>query len=342
MPEFALYMPGVGGNFQFAIIAEGKEKWLIEAEDITARYRAGAMHYTIKDPMLGNGEMQLSVLPMFNAEGMLVKAIVKGADNKVELLWLYGGASGRKFSRGGDLGADPESSFYLKPENCRDNIIALEENNSFTIHYNQGRDSLAGVFPEKAAVRISDAEFLKSPSALWKAKKAENNILVGKLTEDLNEPHYFSIYNPGSRSRIRYDSLESIFEKAEKDRKEIAERIVVKTPDPYINTLGGVLAMAADAIWEAPSYLHGAVAWRMPLNGWRGPMPVIGWAGMTEPGYISPLMPHRNILHRLPARACLTRKQSWPGRRKKWVRRFLRVVILAADPERLINPITMI
>ncbi|MEO8254430.1 MAG: GH116 family glycosyl hydrolase, partial [Flavobacterium sp.] len=40
--------------------------------------------------------------------------------------------------------------------------------------------------------------------------------------------------------------------------------------DPYINTLGGALAMAADAIWESPAYLHGAIAWRMHLNAWRG------------------------------------------------------------------------
>src|SRR5690606_11910979 len=57
---------------------------------------------------------------------------------------------------------------------------------------------------------------------------------------------------------------------AEEARKQLANRVKVRTPDSYINTLGGALAFAADAIWEAPAYRHGAVAWRMPLNGWRG------------------------------------------------------------------------
>src|SRR5699024_5706503 len=53
LPEFALYLPGMGGNFRFGLIAGDKEKWLIDAEEITARYRAGSMHYEIKDPLLG-------------------------------------------------------------------------------------------------------------------------------------------------------------------------------------------------------------------------------------------------------------------------------------------------
>lgn len=42
--------------------------------------------------------------------------------------------------------------------------------------------------------------------------------------------------------------------------------------------------MAADAIWEDPSYLHGAVAWRMRLNGWRGAYAadVLGWHDRAE------------------------------------------------------------
>jgi len=40
-----------------------------------------------------------------------------------------------------------------------------------------------------------------------------------------------------------------------------------------------VLGIAADAVWEDPSFMHGAVAWRMRLNGWRGAYvaDVLGW-----------------------------------------------------------------
>lgn len=270
LPEFALYLPGMGGNFKFGLLVGEERKWLIDAAEITARYRAGSMLYTIKDPILGKGEILVSVLPMYDAEGMLIKTAFIDVDEDVELLWAYGGISGKKFSRGGDLGADPESNFYLKEENCKGNNFALNENNSFKVKYNQGKNSLAGVFPVRAAVKVASAENLESPYALWNAEKSENNVIAGKLKGGLDEAQYFAIYNPETKTDISYASLTNLFDQAEKARLAIAGRITVKTPDPHINTIGGALAMAADAIWEAPSYLHGAVAWRMPLNGWRG------------------------------------------------------------------------
>src|SRR5436190_1849210 len=42
LPEFALYMPGMGGNLQFGIVAGNKGKWLINASYIKAIYRAGS------------------------------------------------------------------------------------------------------------------------------------------------------------------------------------------------------------------------------------------------------------------------------------------------------------
>lgn len=72
---------------------------------------------------------------------------------------------------------------------------------------------------------------------------------------------------------------EAIFAKAENARKEIAGRLRFTTPDPYFNTLGGTLAIAADAIWNGQVWLHGAVGWRIPLNGWRAAYvgDVLGW-----------------------------------------------------------------
>lgn len=270
LPEFALYLPGMGGNFQFGLIAGDQEKWLIEAEEITARYRAGSMHYEIKDALLGSGKLLISVLPMYEGEGMLVKTQFADVSNRIELIWVFGGVTGKKFSRGGDIGADPESSFYLKTENCKGNTVKLEADNTFRLYYRDGEKSLGGVFPTAAEVKIADAEKLKSPLALWQSDSSAYAVITGKLTNENEAVNYFAIYHPESREKVHYEQIQTLFEQAEQDRLAIAERVTVKTPDPYINTLGGALAMAADAIWEYPSFLHGAVAWRMPLNGWRG------------------------------------------------------------------------
>jgi hypothetical protein len=61
--------------------------------------------------------------------------------------------------------------------------------------------------------------------------------------------------------------------------------VTVETPDPFINAAAGALNIAADAIWDdaQKSFMHGAVAWRQRLLGWRGPYAgdELGWHERT-------------------------------------------------------------
>src|SRR6186997_3518109 len=45
LPEFALYMPGMGGNLKFGLIKGDSSKWIIDAKNIETRYRPGSMIY---------------------------------------------------------------------------------------------------------------------------------------------------------------------------------------------------------------------------------------------------------------------------------------------------------
>ena len=60
---------------------------------------------------------------------------------------------------------------------------------------------------------------------------------------------------------------------------DLTSRIQFDTPDPYINTLGGALVLAADGDWDGQTWLHGCIGWRMPLAGWRAGYlgDVLGW-----------------------------------------------------------------
>lgn len=80
-------------------------------------------------------------------------------------------------------------------------------------------------------------------------------------------------------SQLAVQQGKSAYEKAEKARSQLASRIKIETPDPYFNTLGGALSVAADGIWDGKVWLHGAVGWRMPLNGWRAAYAgdLLGW-----------------------------------------------------------------
>ena len=306
LPEFALYMPGMGGNLRLGLSSDKGNKWLINAEKITARYRTGSMLYEVEDPILGKSKLLLTLLAMNDAEGFILKLEFKNVPDKVNLFWAFGGASGKKFSRDGDLNVDPESSFYLKPENCRTNSFVLK-GNSFTLLYggekvpaeteryeiqnakptadsiqDKGKGNkkkLTGVVPPNAEIIIGDANELESPLKLLESKGSNAQVLVGKMKATSGEPFCIMIQNPEGKPEIAYKDWSILFDKAEEARAELAGRIKVETPDPYINTLGGTLAIAADAIWEYPTYLHGAIGWRIRLNGWRGPYTgdPLGW-----------------------------------------------------------------
>jgi hypothetical protein len=291
LPEFALYLPGMGGNLKFGLLAGGQSKWLLKAENITARYRPGKLLYDITDSLLGIGKLHLEVLARADAEGVLVKVQFSNVPKNVQVLWAFGGATGKKFSRDGDIGADPESSFYLRPEYCQGNALSVQ-GNSFTLTYGVGEAArpaaaaaptapklLLGTVPPTSKIRLGDATQQESPAQLLASVASAAPVAVGAVPVRNGEVLYFAVQKPGDKKQLLYKELPTAFTRAEAARAALASRVQVSTPDPYLNTLGGALAVAADAIWEAPSYLHGAVAWRIRLNGWRGPYAAdpLGW-----------------------------------------------------------------
>lgn len=305
LPEFALYMPGMGGNLQFGILAGTQSKWLIHAAHIKAIYRPGSMLYEIRDPLLKGGIIYLTAIALYKTEALVVQVRSKNLPAGIRLIVVYGGATGKKFSRDGDIGADPESSFYLKPEYCTDNIYqvgkndfsllygfagALTEEERYEIQHvpvGEQKDNkhaatakkIAGIFPPGMTLQLADANTLQLPATIVPVSRSATPVVRAAGMMKNNEELYFYIGRQEEEPVIPYSSVSKFFAEAEQQRKQLAERIFIHTPDPYINTLGGVLSIAADAIWESPSYLHGAVAWRMRLNGWRGAYAgdVLGW-----------------------------------------------------------------
>lgn len=65
-------------------------------------------------------------------------------------------------------------------------------------------------------------------------------------------------------------TLAKEYDTAEHLRQELADRLVIDTPDPYFNALGPIITHAADGNFDGMVWLHGAIGWRMPLSGWRG------------------------------------------------------------------------
>jgi hypothetical protein len=278
LPEFALYMPGMGGNLKFGIIGASESKWLIDAAQIKTKHRPGTMEYEIRDPLLKGAIIYLAVNALAEEDGMIIKVQVFNAKEPVKLLWAFGGATGRRFSRDGDIGADPESSFYLQPEYCRDNQYSISDS-TFKLFYGAGPDSLrkriSGIVPSSPDIRIVDAAKQESPLSLFNSQASATPALAGTIA--VSRASYYFLVKAGERPGNQL--LAELFSKADEARRKLANRVEITTPDQYINSLGAMLSLAADAIWENPSFLHGAVAWRMRLPAWRGAYAAdpLGW-----------------------------------------------------------------
>ncbi|GHE48235.1 DUF4450 domain-containing protein [Sphingobacterium griseoflavum] len=281
LPEFALYLPGMGGNLQFVIARNGRYKKLIDADRIETRYRAGKMTYRIHDELLGGGSLNLTLLAQYAAEGLVLEMSGDRVDPKTLLYSIYGGASGKTFSRNGDIGADPESNFYLLPAYATGNIFDVKKT-GFSLRYTGKRNEeqfVHGDFGGAVNVVLTDAEVLEQLHDLERHKPAASPIICAKY-EAFSEPVYIQVAKGrGQGSRATNDELAVLFKEADHARRALANRIKLRTPDAHINNVGETLALAADAIWESPSYLHGAVAWRMRLNAWRGAYSAdaLGW-----------------------------------------------------------------
>lgn len=272
LPEFALYFPGMGGNLQFVIQKGSSIKKLIQAEKIETRYRPGTMLYTIKDPLFGNGSLKLTVLAQSKQEGLILKMEMDHIDTDTKIYAVYGGASGKAFSRNGDIGADPESGFYLLPEYCIDNKFQINKNQFQLSYFNKKKETqvVNGSFSNTNLLQLADAKTLQNLSDLTQ-NKVERSPVIYTTYSAQKKPVYIQITKGESISETTTEEhFTAIFDEAEQARSALANRIQLKTPDFDLNSFGATLAIAADGIWESPTFLHGAIAWRMRLNAWRG------------------------------------------------------------------------
>lgn len=260
IPEFALYLPRMGGNLSFGLSVGSDSIQLNAASTIESRYRPGSRIYTITDPLLGKGYIRITALALFDADAAVWKIESSDLPAGTRLNWRFGGAGDVRFSREGDMGVDPADSFELKPEYCVGNLYEINEN-TFSLTFGQrsktGERRLYGEFPAGSTLWTDELPALHGTVSLT----GEEYAVIAL------EP-----YSPSG-------SLQAVFDSAEAYRAELSGRIRFNTPDPYINTIGGALAVAADGIWDGQVWLHGAVGWRMPLSGWRAAYTgdALGW-----------------------------------------------------------------
>ena len=332
-PEFALYLPGRGGNLRLGVQGAAGAKWLFEAERVTTRYRPGAMLYEVRDPVLGaGGVLHVEVLALAATDGLVVRVemntsnLVTSAATPIELIWAYGGVNGQRGSRDGDIGTErvPIGEYFqLQPQFCRDNRFEMV-GRTFTLH--SKAVTVVGLMPEGAQLAVADATQWKSCAALLasaglagpasganpaRTQGPALQVAIGRVTLVPGQPRFLALqriaagtttaeeldtYREVTTDRAglkrdptpvpllpayRVEDLPRVFAEADQQFRELRERVAVESPDPYLNAAVAALNVAVDAVWDEPqgAVMHGAIAWRSKLLGWRGPyaQDALGW-----------------------------------------------------------------
>jgi hypothetical protein len=237
------------------------------------------------------------VLPLSQAKGVIIQIlnlqkVIDPLDPPLGIVFAYGGASGTRGARDGDIGCErqPVSEFFqLRPEECRDNAFSVS-NNTFLLRNN--KTAISGKSSADIKLSIADATKWESLESLLSSsgKDAEFPVIVGEIKLPAGGVSYLSLEqlfegtNENSTATDANDFSNAWFS-AEKHRNAIATRVKVNTPDPFINAAVPALCIAADAVWDEKQqcFMHGAVAWRTRLLGWRGQYAgdALGWHERT-------------------------------------------------------------
>jgi hypothetical protein len=311
-PEFVLYLPGRGGNLRLGIRDAAQARWLMDAAAITTRYRPGELRYEIRDPLLGSqGVLHLHVLALHESDGLVLRAWYTPGPaprQDLELIVAFGGVNGERGVRDGDIGTERvpiREWFQLRPEFCAGNSIALRPGG---FELRSAAAHILGVFPGDATLSIgSGAHWQDIAQLLADRSVASLPVLVGRMRLRPGAMRHLALQRiaggaagelatyrevtvgevppPGASvplaPRLAPGELRRHFDTAREHFRELRERVLVRTPDPFIDAAVGALNIAADAVWDEPQnvVMHGAIAWRARLLGWRGAyaMDALGW-----------------------------------------------------------------
>ena len=277
LPEFSLYLPGHGGNLKLGVSAAGGSKWLAQAGEVVARYRPGRMIYEVRDPLLAQGWLRIEVLTAGQGAGFMLQVEAHGVPASTALTWAFGGVSGRKGARNGDIGCEvePVSRFFqVRPEECADNLYTIEMAPAPSCLLHSPTCDLRLAFPAGSQLGVADAGTWDAPIvAAGPAPRLP--ILTGWVPLGDDAPMYISVQRLSTPDQP--PAAIDRFAARSKQVAGIAATLQMSTPDPYINASAAALGIAADAIWDAEQQcvMHGGVAWRSALAGWRGPYSLV-------------------------------------------------------------------
>ncbi len=276
-PEFALNLPRKGGVLRLGV-AGSTPLWLHDAATVEMRYRPGSVIYTISDPALGETTLTVSVQALREQTAALWRFEASGP-LPGPLVWAFTGGDRKSANaRNGDIIAGRDPAEIMTPTRAEATGNTLGPEGDRYLNRAGAFDFLMSPSGATGVVGFDAWSVVPDPPA-WSDPVPAAPVFQGRIPLTADAPAFLGVFATAPETSFTTADLPALWAETEAARAALVSRVIVDTPDPYLNALPGALLVAADAVWDPPHVMHGAIAWRLPLLGWRGPaaLDTLGW-----------------------------------------------------------------
>lgn len=205
--DFGFFMPETGGYLLTGLKVGSQSLWLKDAKSLKSNAMNRGWEVTVKDPILGTGELRFQVQPLTDCNGLVLKVVGKNMPEDTYFVWAYGGGSY-------DTLPSTKTNFF-QPSSCYENVFSREIN-AFTMYYGTTAKLkvMMGVMPLQTKTRLSDAKQLTSPLVFWNSgKKTDAPALAGSNILVNGEANYYCVYRQNQLADYNYYMLPAVFAK---------------------------------------------------------------------------------------------------------------------------------
>ncbi|MBN8456974.1 MAG: hypothetical protein J0M04_03945 [Verrucomicrobia bacterium] len=277
-------MPGLRGEagiFRFGFERDGQRVMLDQFPERKMRYRPGWIEWECRDPRFPGLTLSLAATTLADANGITARIASKGSRPGDKCLWAC-------FPPNADKG-----SSYRWQHDTR----------GFRLEAEPARELGSAAVGFSAAPQVWETIPFADVGTPEKAAKAQPGVLAGTgivamvFLSDMSPQTMAAIADENDAAGyaklvLRKKPLDpamiadpvKAFQQGIARARDFSRRLIIDTPDPYLNA-GAPMAVAATAgIFVNPTFVHGGSHWRQQQPGWRtmGGAIYFGWPDQVQ------------------------------------------------------------
>ncbi len=203
--NWSMRTPELGGTLRVGVISGEKSLWFSDFSKIKEKKTNEELVITLKDELIGKGEIDFIIRPLKDSDGAVMKLETKNIPEGIRFIWTYGGASNEIME---------DNVKPIRPKDCHKNVFSIE-GNSFTLYYGTSRKLkiLEALTPPGDELRLADAKKQNTPFELLNSgKKTDAQVVASAFDIQKDSAYYFCFYYLNPKADYNYFMLPKLFE----------------------------------------------------------------------------------------------------------------------------------